>query len=31
MLKTRGKKVATVHKDHLEDVLNDVFDALVND
>lgn len=31
MLKTRGKKFATVHKDHLEDVLNDVFDALVND
>lgn len=31
MLKTRGKKFTTVHKDYLEDVLNDVFDALIND
>ena len=30
MLKTRGKKFTTAHEYHLDDVLNDVFDALVN-
>ena len=31
MLNTRGKKFTTAAKTHLENVLDDVFDALVND